>query len=226
MQTGNATLASPRGAVARPAQPQFTVRPAQPSTPTQPAIPASELLRQQAPQAVPAAQQTPLAGSTGRARRVSLVIQPNQIPGIMGQGAVLPLPLQVQTTNQANKRRSGAWNISPSDIAAAGAGTEPAKPTGIVALETAMTRREKRGTINLGTEVLALPSFMRNRQPEQPAEPQPEPTRPEKPAPVATLEPEEEGDDDDQEVSTLIVNCWRLDCDDIRSQKPYQCIRR
>lgn len=81
MVTGG--LSSPRGGAARTVAPIATVRPVQPSPP---AVPASQLLRQQQPPAAPA--QTPLAGSTGRARRVSLVIQPNQIQGILAGSSV------------------------------------------------------------------------------------------------------------------------------------------
>lgn len=112
--------------------------------------------------------------------------------------------MQAQAQAQAqtqNKRRSGVFN--PAELQAGGIAPthqETPKPS-----ETTMSRRERRGTINLGTEVLALPSFMKNQQapalPETPTPKQPE--SPEKPAPSKAApepEPEPEEDDDDQEV--------------------------
>eukprot|EP01127_Copromyxa_protea_P006733 TRINITY_DN16724_c0_g1_i1.p1 TRINITY_DN16724_c0_g1~~TRINITY_DN16724_c0_g1_i1.p1 ORF type:complete len:622 (+),score=181.55 TRINITY_DN16724_c0_g1_i1:110-1975(+) len=170
---------SPRGP--RPAAPLVaTVRPAgTPSTVT--AVPVSQMLRtaQTSPPGTPGTG----SAASGRAKRVSLVIQPNQIAGLIQSQ---------ETTSPTGSAASGRARrvslvVQPNQIAglinsqaqqpATGSVNKTWPPQASTQQETGQFEKQaeskigRRGTINLGTQEL-VPSFMRNQMPATPPVPE------------------------------------------------------
>lgn len=88
-----------------------------------------------------------------------------------------PVNIQALQPQKPNNRRSGVWNASAVEPTPIPVPTTPAPQNDAKLMEN-LTKPGRRGTINLGAEVLALPSFMRNQmqQQEKSASSQPEPT--------------------------------------------------